>query len=271
MLKFCWAKLRNFVWSQSEKEINRMARICMIGAGNVATHLSQALQNAGHEIVQVYSRTADSADSLAQQLGCTFTTELTNITPCDLAIISVKDDVISKVASQLDCPIVHTSGTKSMYILGESAAGVFYPLQTFSKEKEVDFRNIPICLEANNNTLLNLLQEIAKSISNNVHQLSSEQRKYLHLSAVIACNFSNLMYQLASEICAEQNIPFDLLKPLITETSQKIQVVSAQEAQTGPAQRNDVLTIEKQAALLSTDEEKRKIYELLTQSILNRS
>lgn len=256
--------------SQSEKETNRMARISMIGAGNVATHLSQALQNAGHEIIQVYNRTPNSAALLAQQLGCPFTTELTDISACDLAIISVKDDAISKVASQLDCPIAHTSGTKSIAVLGEKAAAVFYPLQTFSKEKKVDFQNIPICIESNNKELLALLQEIAKSISNNVHQLSSEQRKYLHLSAVIACNFSNLMYQLANEICTEQNIPFDLLKPLITETSQKIQVVSAQEAQTGPAQRKDLATIEKQIALLTTDEEKRKIYELLTQSILNR-
>lgn len=257
--------------SQSEKEINRMARISMIGTGSVATHLSQALQNAGHEIVQVYSRTPNSATLLAEQLGCPFTTELTNISTCDLAIISVKDDAISKVASQLDCPIAHTSGTKSIAVLGEKDVGVFYPLQTFSKKRKVDFQNIPICIESNNKELLTLIEEIAKSISNNVHQLSSEQRKYLHLSAVIACNFSNLMYQLADEICTEQNIPFDLLKPLITETSQKIQVVSAQEAQTGPAQRQDSATIEKQTALLNTDEEKRNIYELLTESILNRS
>ena len=118
---------------------------------------------------------------------------------------------------------------------------------------------------------LQLLNNLATSISNNVHQLSSEQRKYLHLSAVVACNFSNLMYQMATEICEKHNISFDLLKPLIEETSNKAQKVTAIEAQTGPAKRKDLQTIERHLSLLETDKEKRKIYELLTQSILNRS
>ena len=248
-----------------------MARICMIGAGNLATHLSQALQTAGHEIIQVYSKTQNTAASLAKILGCSFTNQLQDITPCDIAIIAVKDDVITEVASQLNCPIAHTSGTKDVTVLVNETIGVFYPLQTFSKDKVVDFQNIPICIEANNSNFLQILNNLATSISNNVHQLSSEQRKYLHLSAVIACNFSNLMYQMATEICEKHNISFDLLKPLIEETSNKVQKVTAIEAQTGPAKRNDLQTIERHLMLLETDKEKRKIYELLTQSILNRS
>ena len=123
-----------------------MARICMIGAGNVATHLSQALQTAGHEITQVYSKTLNTAASLAETLGCSFTNQLEDIDPCDIAIISVKDDVITEVASQLNCPIVHTSGTKDLTVLGNGTIGVFYPLQTFSKNNTLDFTLLSISI-----------------------------------------------------------------------------------------------------------------------------
>ena len=250
-----------------------MARIFMIGAGNVATHLSQALQKNGHEITQVYSKTQTNAALLSRKLGCSYTNELHNIDPCDIAIISVKDDVINEVASLLNCqiPIAHTSGTKDLTVLGKGTIGVFYPLQTFSKYKVVDFQNIPICIEANDSNFLKILNNLANSISNNVQQLSSEQRNYLHLSAVMANNFSNLMYQMAAEICEKHKISFDLLKPLIQETSNKVQKMTAIETQTGPARRKDVQTIERHLKLLDTDKEKRKIYELLTQSILDRS
>ena len=122
-----------------------------------------------------------------------------------------------------------------------------------------------------NSNFLKILNNLANSISNNVQQLSSEQRNYLHLSAVMANNFSNLMYQMAAEICEKHKISFDLLKPLIQETSNKVQKMTAIETQTGPARRKDVQTIERHLKLLDTDKEKRKIYELLTQSILDRS
>ena len=121
-----------------------MVRICMIGAGNLATHLSQALQTAGHVITQVYSKTHNTAALLAETLGCPFINQLQDIAPCDIAIIAIKDDVITEVASQLNCPIVHTSGTKDLTVLGNGTIGVFYPLQTFSKDKTIDFQNIPI-------------------------------------------------------------------------------------------------------------------------------
>ena len=272
-VKFGCAKLLNFALIKSEKKTNRMARIFMIGAGNVATHLSQALQKNGHEITQVFSKTQSNAISLSEKLGCSYTNELHNIDPCDIAIIAVKDDVINEVASLLNCriPIVHTSGTKDLAILGKGVIGVFYPLQTFSKNKIVDFQNIPICIEANNSKFLQFLNNLANSISNNVHQLSSEQRNYLHLSAVMVNNFSNLMYQMATEICEKNKISFDLLKPLIQETSNKVQQMTAIETQTGPARRKDVQTIERHLTLLDSDKEKRKIYEILTESILNRS
>lgn len=249
-----------------------MAQISMIGAGNLASHLSLALQDAGHEIVQLFSRTANTAAPLAQKLNCSFTTNLKELKKSDLAIIAVSDDVISEVASQIALPMVHTSGTKGMEILNKNGiCGVFYPLQTFSKNKEIDFQKIPICIEASNKKFEKTLTEIAKSISKNIYLLNSEQRKHLHLSAVMACNFSNLMYTFADEICQAHEIPFKLLKPLIEETANKIQSIAPTDAQTGPASRKDLLTIERHLNHLNTDLEKKEIYQTLTQSILKRS
>lgn len=248
-----------------------MAQICMIGAGNVATHLSLALQRSGHEITQVFSRTEETAKVLAERLNCPYTNNIQEIFQAQLSIIAISDDAINTISSKISGPVVHTSGTKPLEILLNSASGVFYPLQTFSKNKDVDFRNIPICIEANNKEIMSLLQNIANSISDHVYSISSEQRKNLHLSAVIACNFSNLMYQFASEICSTHNISFEMLKPLINETSEKINHISAVKAQTGPAQRKDLETIKEQLLLLEKDKEKKEIYKLLTQSIINRS
>ena len=243
----------------------------MIGAGNVATHLSLALQRSGHEIIQVFSRTEVAAKVLADKLNCPYTNNIQEILRAQLSIIAVNDDAINAISSKLSGPVVHTSGTKSLEALQNNVCGVFYPLQTFSKNKNIDFRTIPICIEANNKEIMSLLQNLANSISNHVYPISSEQRKYLHLSAVIACNFSNLMYQFASEICNTYNISFDLLKPLINETSDKINHVPAVKAQTGPAHRKDLETIKEQLLLLEIDKEKKEIYKLLTQSIINRS
>ena len=248
-----------------------MARICMIGAGNVATHLSLALQRSGHEIIQVFSRTEETAKILAEKLNCPYTNNIQEILQAQLSIIAINDDAINAISSKLRGPVVHTSGTKSLEVLQNKASGVFYPLQTFSKNKNIDFRTIPICIEANNKKIMSLLQSLANSISDHVYPISSEQRKYLHLSAVIACNFSNLMYQFASEICGTHNISFEMLKPLINETSDKINHVSAAKAQTGPAHRKDLETIKEQLLLLEIDKEKKEIYKLLTQSIINRS
>ena len=249
-----------------------MARISMIGAGNLATHLSIALQASGHDVVQLFSRTAKTAVPLAQKLNCPFTTNLIELEQSDLAIIVVSDDVISEVASQITLPMVHTSGTKGMEVLNQNNLhGVLYPLQTFSKNKEVNFQNIPICVEASNKEFEKILVEIAKSVSKKVSLLNSKQRKHLHLSAVMACNFSNLMYTLADEICQAHEIPFELLKPLIEETAHKMQSIAPTDAQTGPASRKDLLTIERHLSHLHTDLEKKEIYQILTESILKRS
>ena len=271
IVEFCSVKLVNFVFSGTRK-INKMAHIYMIGAGNLSTHLSLALQNAGHVISGVYSQTNKSAKILAEKLNCNFTNKIDEIKGYDLAIIAVKDDIISSIANKLDGPLVHTSGSKSIDVLGEKACGVIYPLQTFSKEmRKLDFNEIPICIEASNKKFQRYLMDIAMSISKKAHVISSDQRKYIHLAAVIASNFTNLLYQFCEEICNSQQVPYELLKPLIEETSKKAQQISPKEGQTGPASRKDLSTIQNHLLLLNSDPEKQEIYKLISNSILERS
>ncbi len=248
-----------------------MTKITMIGAGNLATHLSRALLHADHEIVQVYSRTEESASILANDLKCPYTSDLNSIISSELAIIAVKDDAIEEVEKHIYFPKVHTSGTKDMDSLSNSKIGVFYPLQTFSKNSNMDFKNIPICIEANDSSFYKLINNLACSITSSVYKLDSEQRKQLHLAAVIACNFSNLMYRFSENICKEHSIPFEILQPLIIETANKIQSLPPSKAQTGPAQRGDELTIKKHIAALVGNDELQRIYETLSNSIKKHS
>ncbi|MAD50644.1 MAG: DUF2520 domain-containing protein [Flavobacteriales bacterium] len=247
-----------------------MTKITMIGAGNLATHLCRTLKDSGHEIIQVYSRTEKSAYELSNRINVPYTTDLESIISSDLAIIAVNDDCIHNIEKHIDFPKVHTSGTKPMSILNGEEIGVFYPLQTFNKNIEIKFNSIPICIEASNTELMQSLTVLAQSISSKVVKLNSDQRQRLHLAAVISCNFSNLLYQLSEEICQEEDIPFDILQPLIFETAKKIQKTSPSMAQTGPAKRGDSETIEKHIKLLESNIEKEKIYKLLTESIKKR-
>ena len=163
--------------------------------------------------------------------------------------------------------VVHTSGTASLETLDpKNKRGVFYPLQTFSKNKEIDFSEIPFCLETENESDYALLEAVAKSISNSVFSINSEQRKALHVSAVFVNNFTNHLYQIGQEICEEHQVPFEILKPLIQETAKKINILNPIDAQTGPAKRNDSSTIETHLEYL-TSENQKNIYKLLTQSI----
>ena len=242
----------------------------MIGAGNLATHLCRALINAGHEIIQIYSRTVESASTLAEEINAPYTNEAEAIICSDLAIIAVNDDSIQNIEKHISFPKVHTSGTKPLSTLNGKNIGVFYPLQTFNKNIDVNFKSIPVCVESSNSDLLQTLIELALSISDKVVELNSEQRKNLHLAAVISCNFSNMLYRLSEEICQKESIPFEILQPLILETAQKIKYKSPSLAQTGPAKRGDFETIAKHLMILENDYEKKEIYELLTASIKKR-
>ncbi|MFL5762836.1 MAG: Rossmann-like and DUF2520 domain-containing protein [Bacteroidia bacterium] len=248
--------------------------IVLVGAGNLATHLGIALKRSGHQIIQVYSPGGKTARLLAKTLGAESTGEIKKIRKdATLYIIAVKDDAIETVSGELhlkDQVVVHTSGSVKMNVLKKSSKniGVLYPLQTFSKSQKTDFKNVPLCLESNSEAAAGLLAKVAGSISGHIQAVSSEQRRALHLSAVFACNFSNHMYRIAELILSSEKMSFDLLKPLIMETAEKVQNASPSVMQTGPAARGDLKTIKAHLKLLKHDKKLRSIYQLLSASII---
>lgn len=249
-------------------------RITIIGSGNVATHLGAALKNAGHQIVQVYSRDAQHAAMLAYHIKAEPIHDLAHISPdTDLFIISVKDDAIDEMAKALAVhqrPMVHTSGATPLKVLLQytDQAGVFYPLQTFSKSKELDFWQVPLCIEGAYEDLTAQLLQLAQTISNRVDVVNTDQRKILHLSAVFACNFPNYLYHAAQQLLEGHGLNFNLLRPLITETAQKVQQQLPASVQTGPAVRHDEQTMAAHRKLLNDEPELQNIYALLSQAII---
>lgn len=246
-----------------------MIQINIIGSGNVAQHLIKAFSASRIvEIKQVFSRKTEAVHHLVDFEK--IVTDYSEIQTADLHIIAVSDNAITEVSEQLPFSnqlVVHTSGTSSIDLINEkNRRGVFYPLQTFSKNKEIDYSIIPFCLEAENTADFKLLETIAKSISPAVYSISSEQRKALHVAAVFVSNFTNHLYHLGQEICEENQLPFSILKPLIQETANKINTLDPADAQTGPAIRNDSNTIDAHLDFLQ-DENKKNIYKTLTQSI----
>lgn len=249
-------------------------RITIIGSGNVATHLSAAFKNAGHRIVQVYSRDMQNAALLAYHVKAEAIDDLKNITAdTDIFIIAVKDDAIAEIIPQLsglNKLIAHTSGAVDMQLIQNftEQAGVFYPLQTFSKTKELNFKEVPLCIEGATEDIINELEGLARSISNNVYRVSSAQRKVLHLAAVFACNFTNHLYTVSQQLLAQHNMSFDMLRPLIIETADKIKEHSPADVQTGPAIRNDEQTMQKHLQMLNNNPKLQEIYSLLSQDII---
>jgi predicted short-subunit dehydrogenase-like oxidoreductase (DUF2520 family) len=228
--------------------------IALIGSGNVATHLALALIK-HHNIVTVYSRTLENAQILADRINSTATDSIKDLpSEADIYIIAVKDDAIKRITDELSGfkgVIVHTAGSISIDILKSFPKhGVFYPFQTFSKNKEVDPNNIPVLIESNNRDTLQVLRELATSITGNVYEVNSEQRLMLHISAVFACNFVNHFYFVAETILSKAGLPFNLLLPLIDETAHKVHTSSPFTAQTGPASRNDNNTVKKHLKIL---------------------
>jgi len=246
-----------------------MTRITIIGSGNVAQHLIKAFTKSELvEIVQVYSRKKETLSSLIE--FDKITSDFEELQESDLYIIAVSDKAIADVSRQLPFQnriVVHTSGAASLDVLdAKNRKGVFYPLQTFSKNKEIDFSIIPLCLEAENTFDFRVLETVAKSVSNAVFAINSDQRKALHVAAVFVNNFTNHLYHIGQEICEEHQVPFEILRPLIQETAEKINTLNPVDAQTGPAKRNDSVTIDAHLAYL-TSENQKNIYKLITQSI----
>ncbi len=247
--------------------------IVILGAGNVATHLSVALKDAGFQIKCVYSKTIEAAKKLALKLDAHYTNEIEHIpSEADLYIIAVKDQIIEVITEHLKLKygvVIHTAGSIPIDVFKDrfDNYGVFYPLQTFSKDRETDFSKIPICIEANTSVLEEILLKLGKKISENVSIVSSDKRKKLHLAAVFACNFTNHMYAIANELLHEVDIPFDSLKPLIDETAQKAISCDPEKAQTGPAVRNDQNIIQNHLDMLKEYPEFEKIYRIVSDSI----
>lgn len=249
-------------------------RITLIGSGNVATHLGAALKNAGHQLVQVWSRNLQHAALLAYHVKAEPIDQLRELSSeTDLILISIKDDAVDDVASFIDLKtklVVHTCGTVSMQVLEKyfDRCGVFYPLQTFSKTRELDFKTVPLCIESTDKNSMDILLDLGKTISSDVNIIDSNQRKTLHLAAAFACNFSNYLYQIAADLLKDEQLSFDLLKPLILETALKVQAFIPSKVQTGPAIRGDMHTMDAHLHLLQQNPKLKEIYRLLSQGII---
>ena len=249
-------------------------RIIFIGSGNLATHLAISLHKSKNEIAQIFSHTLENAKLLAEKTNANYTDDIAKIdTDADLYIFSLKDDALPEILAKMPKTKgvwVHTAGSVPINVFSEypDNYGVIYPLQTFSKNRKISFSEIPVFIEGSDSETTHFLETLAKKISQNVHILSSEKRKYLHLAAVFACNFTNHLYALSAEILEKEGISFDVLKPLIAETAAKVMEMKPKEAQTGPAVRFDEAIMNKQIDLLG-DEKMKEVYKLLSNSIWN--
>lgn len=247
-----------------------MINVVLLGAGNVATHLFKAFSNAEEVTVkQWYNRNLRTIEKYKTKVA--ITDNLEDLVAADIYILAVSDDAVADLSAQLPFEnrlVVHTSGSVSLYAIDKKhKRGVFYPLQTFSKAANVDFSDVPLCLEAlKNKEDLPILKKLAKAIGSQPHKVNSDQRAALHLAAVFVNNFTNQIYRLAHEITESQGAEFEILKPLIKETARKLDEVSPFLAQTGPAKRNDKKTIKKHLKAL-TNKHHKDVYKLLTTSI----
>lgn len=251
-----------------------METISLIGSGNVATHIGHALAKAGYRINGVFSRTLAAAQALAGTLHCDATDHLEALPEADCCLFAVKDDALPSHAARWgalhpDSFCLHTAGSVPMDIFEGKVEnyGVLYPMQTFSKTRQVDFHAIPCFIEANAPETLDKVTQLARSVSDRVYLLPSERRRWLHLAAVFACNFSNHCYDIAARLLEKEGIPSDSLLPLIDETAAKVHELPACKAQTGPAVRFDRNVIDRHERMLADYPELRRIYELLSQHI----
>lgn len=245
--------------------------INIIGAGNMAYQLTQAFHNHPEvQLQQLYNRSELSPDFETFEVEKIHNLNL--LRPADVCIIAVKDEAIAEVSEKIPFEnqlVVHTSGNTSIEAIdSKNRRGVFYPLQTMNKQTIVDFEKVPFCLEAENTNDFYLLQRLASLLSTKTYALNSYQRRVLHLAAVFMNNFSNHLVYISEQICKENEVPFEILQPLLAETFIKLQNTSAYDAQTGPARRNDFLTITNHLAMLDNNNYK-EIYDIITKSIIN--
>jgi len=249
-------------------------KIAIIGSGNVATHLAQVFFKNKQSVSEIYSRNEKEGKILAKSVNAKFISKITEIGKnSEVIIMAISDDAIAEVSKNLNIEgkiLAHTSGITNTEILSIATQNVacFYPLQTFTKGHLVDFKQIPILITSNNQKSLSALKAIAYKISKKVKVITDLERQKLHLSAVIVNNFTNHLFTLSSKYLTKNKIDFDLLKPLIQETANKISTSKPNKNQTGPAKRNDMKTIEKHLSFIE-DNDLKEIYKILTKSIYN--
>lgn len=250
-----------------------MKKVSIIGTGNVAHHLAKAILGVSHwKLHQIYGRDSSNLTKLQQQTHQDFKsiTTLDALEDVDVILCCVSDQAISEIAHQLKhtkAVLAHTSGATPLLKETEHNA-VFYPLQSFSKLKALNYADIPFCLEADTAKGLNILSDLANSISTEVYRINTTQRLQLHLAAVFVNNFTNYMVKIGEKICDEHQVNSAILKPLIKETFDKLNHLSAKEAQTGPAKRQDVETIHRHLQQL-TNSNYKSVYQTISTTILN--
>jgi predicted short-subunit dehydrogenase-like oxidoreductase (DUF2520 family) len=253
-------------------------KIAILGAGNVAWHLAPALEDAGHEITEVYARDFDKANQITERLYSTEATDDLDFSEsrAQIFILAVKDSAIPELADEVILPegsiLVHTSGTMPLDVLGYSSAnytGILYPLQSFTKGRKIDFEEVPFLLEAGDEETLQKLKKLAKSLSPLTYTVRSKDRKGVHVAAVFASNFTNHMIRISEEIMRRQGLDFEMLKPLIIETISKSLQIGAKNAQTGPAIREDYETLEDHHQFLNYNPSIAEIYKLISQDIID--
>lgn len=257
--------------------MSKQLSVVFVGAGNLATHLAQSMHQKGFNIQQIYSRTLGSAQLLADSVDADFTASIEQIKKdADLYVTALTDEALLKLVPQLTHERekslwVHTAGSIPVSIWKDYCEhyGVFYPLQTFSKKRAVDFSRIPVFIEGSSTEDTECLLNVAKELTTEVYQASSDQRKSLHLAAVFASNFTNHMYASAANLLKEYQLPFKVLLPLIDETAQKVHYLNPEEAQTGPAARNDRKVMEEHLNMLVSFPSLHHLYKEMSDSILN--
>ena len=249
-------------------------KIILIGAGNVAHHLAGALLKAGENLCQIYSRTLDSARQLGMRTGISYTAEVNEVYPDgNIYIFCVSDDILPSIIKTIRIPydalILHTSGSQPMDVFKSYSKhyGVIYPIQTFSKKRELDFKEIPLCVEGNTVPVKERIKKLAEKLSDKIYEIDSAQRKELHLAAVFASNFPNYLYQVAGKLLDNQGLSFAMLRPLIFETAHKVMLLNPEEAQTGPAKRGDESIMNMHKNMLKNDKDLLKIYTILSEGI----
>lgn len=254
--------------------------VSFIGSGNLAWHLAPAIDNAGFVVKEVFSARQKNAAALTERL---YQAEVKSSldfsdSPSDVFFIAVSDEAIADVAKELVLPenatLVHTSGSQPLRILDFSAAantGVFYPLQTFTKTRPIDFKNVPVFIEASDSAAEKKLVAIGKALTSKYKKISSEERKGLHVAAVFASNFPNHMLRISKMLMDERGLNFEWLKPVILETINKALAVGPEYSQTGPAVRGDLEILDEHMMYLKSDKTLAKIYEIISQDIIDKS